>query len=131
MEKVQGTYQVFKGTHVALTSSFAGTGGIEEAILEYNVACSEALVGGRLAREELLGDRGRCVADKRITKQTATGAEVFITLGGVKAVARVKVVMCGEGGVEGSDGRSVGSLRDTERSASVLSGVYALPADTK
>lgn len=53
-------------------------------------------------------------------KQTAAVAEMFITLGGVKVVARVKVVMCGEGGVEGSDGRPVGSPRDTERSASVL-----------
>lgn len=86
---------------------------------------------GRLAREELLRDQGRCVADKRITKQTAAGAEKFTTLGGVKAVARVKVVMCGEGGVEGSDGRPVGSPRDPERSASVLSGAYALPVDTK
>lgn len=86
---------------------------------------------GRLAREELPGDRSRCVADKRITEQTATGAEMFIALGGVETVARVKVVMCGEGGVEGSDGRPVGSPRDTERSASVLSGVYALPVDTK
>lgn len=37
-------------TYVALTSSFAGTGGIEEAILECKVACSEALFGGDLLR---------------------------------------------------------------------------------
>lgn len=39
-----------EATYVAFTSSFAGTGGIEEAMLGCNVACSGALFGGDFLR---------------------------------------------------------------------------------
>jgi hypothetical protein len=39
------------GTYVALTSSFAGTGGIVEAMVEGVVACSGTLFGGDFLRE--------------------------------------------------------------------------------